>query len=134
MYILDTNICIYAMKGHPEVVRRLMREHPDQIKISAITVMELEYGAKKSKWGERSQNAMRVFLAAFEILPFIAEDAVVCGEIRADLAKNGVPIGDYDLMIAAQGLARGLTVVTHNMREFERVRGLELEDWASPGW
>ena len=130
MYLLDTNICIYAIKGkYPHIAQRLLSIRPDQIKISAVTVFELEYGAAKSKWAERSREAMRLFLAAFDILPYTDKDATVCGILRAGLEASGTPIGAYDIMIAAQGLSRNLTVVTHNTSEFQRVPGIILEDW-----
>ena len=130
MYLLDTNICIYALKGkYPHISKKLLTIPPEDIKISAVTVMELEYGAAKSKWGERSREAMRAFLASFDILPFTTEDAALCGSLRARLAMAGTPIGAYDIMIAAQGIRRGLTVVTHNTGEFQRVPGIEIEDW-----
>ena len=130
MYLLDTNICIYAIKGmYPEIAKKLLAIHPDKIKVSSVTVMELEYGASKSKWGGRSRNAMREFLASFDILPFSERDAECCGLIRAKLALSGTPIGAYDIMIAAQGLTNKLTVITHNVSEFSRVPGLDVEDW-----
>ena len=131
MYLLDTNICIYAIKGkYPNLAEKLLSIHPDEIKVSAVTVFELEYGAAKSKWGERSKETMRRFLASFDVLPFTFEDAVTCGVIRAMLTAQGTPIGAYDLMIAAQGLSRNMKVVTHNVGEFQRVKGLSVEDWA----
>ena len=131
MYLLDTNICIYALKGkYPRIAEKLLSIHPDRIKVSAVTVLELEYGAAKSKWSDRSREALRMFLSSFEILPFTEEDASLCGLLRAELAARGTPIGAYDIMIAAQGIARGLTVVTHNTGEFQRVPGIVLEDWA----
>ena len=131
MYLLDTNICIYAMKGrYPALTDRLYSIHPDEIAVSSVTVGELEYGAARSRWGEQTRFRMRLFLSAFSILPFSDRDAVCFGRIRADLASRGTPIGPYDLMIAAQDVARGLTVVTHNTGEFSRVPGLLLEDWA----
>ena len=130
MYLLDTNICIYAMKGkYPALNEKLLSIHPDEIKVSAVTVFELEYGAAKSKWSDRSREIMRMFLASFDVLPFSYEDAVTCGLLRAKLNGLGTPIGAYDLMIAAQGLTHGITVVTHNTGEFSRVQGLPLEDW-----
>ena len=130
MYLLDTNICIYAIKGkYPDIAKKLLSIRPEEIKVSAVTVMELEYGAAKSKWGDRSREAMRAFLAAFEVLPFTEQDASLCGLLRAKLAVEGTPIGAYDIMIASQGITRGLTVVTHNTGEFQRVPGIGLEDW-----
>ena len=130
MYLLDTNICIYAINGrHPNLTEKLLTIHPSEILISSITVGELEYGAAKSKWGERTRHTVRTFLASFDILPFIADHAIVFGLQRAILAASGTLIGVLDLMIASQGVASNLTVVTHNTREFARVEGLRLEDW-----
>ena len=130
MFLLDTNICIFAMKNtYPALFQKLFRIPPSEIFVSSITVGELEYGCSKSKWGERTRNIMNLFLAAYTILPFDRDDAAVFGRIRAELAKAGSPIGPYDLQIAAQGIAKGLTVVTHNTGEFSRVSGIALEDW-----
>ena len=130
MYLLDTNICIYAINGkHPGLNRRLLTVHPNDIYISSVTVGELEYGAAKSRWGSRTRQIMYAFLAKFTILPFTEKDAVLFGRLRAELAAAGTPIGAYDLMIAAQGRSGNLTVVTHNIREFSRVPGIVLEDW-----
>ena len=111
------------------MLEKLLSIHPSDIKISAVTVMELEYGAAKSNWSDRSREAIKAFLASFEILPFSDIDAAVCGQLRADLAVRGTPIGAYDIMIAAQGVSRGLTVVTHNTGEFSRVPNLQVIDW-----
>ena len=134
-YLLDTNICIYAINGRdPNLTKKLLTILPDDIAVSSITVGELEYGAAKSKWGNRTRQTMYAFLSNFSILPFDNDDAVCFGNLRASLALAGTPIGAYDVMIAAQGLTKGLTVVTHNTGEFSRVPGLKLEDWvASPG-
>ena len=130
MFLLDANICIYALKDkYQGLAQKLLSIRPEQIKVSAVTVMELEYGASKSKWGDRSRESMRAFLAAFDTLPFTAEDAKICGMLRTELAASGSPIGAYDIMIASQGILRGLTVVTHNISEFQRVQDILLEDW-----
>ena len=131
MYLLDTNICIYAMKNrYPYLTDRLLTIHPDQIFISSVTIGELEYGAAKSKWGEKTHVRMQMFVSAFAVIPFSQSDAIVFGRIRAGLAAMGTLIGPYDMMIAAQGVNRGLTIVTHNTAEFSRVPNLLLEDWA----
>ena len=131
MYLLDTNICIYALNGrHPGLIEHLLSVSPDRIFISSVTVGELEYGAARSHWGDRIRERMHAFLANFTILPFTEEDAVLFGRFRAQLAASGTPIGAYDVMIAAQGAARNLTVVTHNTDEFSRISGIRLEDWA----
>ena len=129
-YLLDTNICIYAMNyRYPKLKQKLLTVLPDDIAVSSITVGELEYGAAKSKWGDRTRQTMYAFLSNYTILPFDHADAICFGNLRAALASAGTPIGAYDVMIAAQGLAKGLTVVTHNTGEFSRVPGLNLEDW-----
>ena len=130
MYLLDTNICIYAIKGtYACLMEKLLSIHPDHIFVSSVTVGELEYGAAKSHWGERSRNIMRAFLASYTILPFDEKDAILLGRFRAELVALGTPIGAYDIMIAAQGFDKDFVVVTQNTREFQSIHGLGLEDW-----
>ena len=130
MYLFDTNICVYSMRGKiPELTERIFRTDPADISISAITVFELAYGSAKSSFPRQTAEKTNIFLAPFTILPFEQKDAEIAGELRAYLTKAGLMIGAYDLLIAAQGLARGLTVVTHNTKEFSRVPGIILEDW-----
>ena len=130
MYLLDTNICIYAINGRfPNLSKHLFSISPEEITVSAITVSELEYGAAKSHWGIRTHQIMHTFLASFTTLPFTEEDAICFGQLRALLSSKGTPVGLLDLMIAAQGISRNLTVVTHNTREFIRIPGIQLEDW-----
>jgi tRNA(fMet)-specific endonuclease VapC len=129
MYLIDTNICIYAMKGLFPAMNRRLIDNREQIFVSSVTVGELEYGATKSRWSERTRQIFQAFLANYIIVPFDENDAIVFGKIRAQLATNGTPIGAYDAMIGAQGVARNLTVVTHNTKEFRRIPGLLLEDW-----
>ena len=130
-YLLDTNTCIYAInKRYTKLKQKLLTVLPDDIAISTITVGELEYGAAKSKWGDRTRQTLYAFLSNYTILPFDNADAICFGNLRATFALAGTPIGAYDVMIAAQGLTKGLTVVTNNTKEFSRVPGLDLEDWA----
>ena len=130
MYLFDTNICVYAMKGrHPQLTERIYAMDPGDICISSVTVFELEYGCARSQWPDQTRRNTEIFLAPFSILPFDRKDAILAGQIRASLAKIGQNIGAYDLMIAAQGVARSLTVVTHNTKEFIRVPGISLDDW-----
>ena len=130
MYLLDTNICVYLMKNsYPALTAKLLSLNPADVAISSVTVFELEYGAAKSKWGEKTRQNLAMFLAPFSILPFDAKDAAAAGTIRAYLEQQGSPVGPYDVQIAAQGLAKNITVVTHNTREFGRVPNLKLEDW-----
>ena len=130
MFLLDTNICVFLMKNkYPSVTKKLLNSKPSEVAISAVTLYELEYGAARSQWPEKNRNMLKLFLAPFTILPFDSNDAIAAGEIRFQLEKAGTPIGSYDLQIAAQGLARGYTVVTHNTGEFERVPNLKVVDW-----
>lgn len=130
MYLLDTNICIYLMKNtYPHLTERLLSLDPSDLAISSITVFELEYGAAKSNWGENTRHKLAMFLSPFHILSFNSDDAVAAGRIRGYLERRGTPIGPYDVQIAAQGLSRGITILTHNTGEFSRVPNLKLEDW-----
>lgn len=130
MYLLDTNIVIYFMKNqYPRLTEKLFSYNPSDLLISAVTIFELEYGAAKSQWGEKTRNNLAMFLAPFTILPFDSADAVIAGKIRGYLEKKGKQIGPYDIQIAAQAVARGVTIVTHNTSEFGRVPNINLEDW-----
>ena len=133
MFLLDTNICIYAINGrHPMLSEKLLSIHPSKIFISSITVGEMEYGAAKSHWGERTKQIMHAFLANYDILPFTDQDAALFGAFRAQLESAGITVGVLDVMIAAQGVSNNLTVVTHNTREFIRIPGINLDDWVIP--
>ena len=130
MYLIDTNICIYLIMNRNESVRkRIEEEKPYQVAVSAVSAAELAYGAAKSRHIEQNRRVLRNFLSAFEIIPFDDRDAEQFGIIRALLEKQGQPIGVYDLEIASQGLARNMTVVTNNEKEFRRVPGLTVENW-----
>ncbi len=132
IYLLDTNICIYCINNRPEeVIRKVKRHEPHQIKISTVTVAELEYGASKSEYRQKNRIAILNFLSAFDIIPFDDKDAETYGQIRADLERRGKVIGPYDMQIAAQALAKDFILVTNNTKEFERVEGIEIEDWTN---
>lgn len=128
-YLLDTNICIYTIKNKPESVRQLFLAHDGQMCVSTITQMELIFGAEKSASVARNLRAVEGFLARLEIKAFDEAAAIQSGQIRAELAKSGTPIGPYDQMIAGHARALGLIVVTHNLSEFARVQGLRTESW-----
>ena len=130
MYLFDTNICIYAMKNsYPHLTEKIFTFHPSDFCISSVTVYELEYGAAKSNWREKTRENMQLFLAPFNIISFNSKDALSAGMIRAFLEKQGTPIGPYDVQIAGQAIARSLILVTHNISEFSRIPGLMVEDW-----
>ena len=130
MYLLDTNICIYIINERPiTVVQKIKTLKPNQVKISAISVGELEYGIAKSKYKEKNRNALIDFLSAFVIVPFDDNDAEVFGLIRADLEKRGQLIGPYDMQIAAQAITKRFILVTNNTDEFSRIRKIKIENW-----
>lgn len=131
-YLLDTNICIYALKNRPpEVLDRLRSIGRSAVAVSVITVLELRNGAEKSQHSEVSHQRLDHFLAPMTVLPFEIQDALTGARIRASLQRAGRPIGDFDSLIAAQALARDLVLVTHNLREFQRVSALKVESWVS---
>ena len=122
-YMLDTNICIYTMKRKPEnVLKRFKEELDGGLCISSITLAELEYGMKHSSTPAKNEQALLRFLAPISILPF--------GEIRSYLQNKGRPIGPLDMLIAAHARVENMILVTNNVREFERVPNLEIENWA----
>lgn len=130
-YMLDINICIYAIKHKPEQVFCRLQEHdPSEICISSVTYAELVHGVEKSKAVEKNRLALALLLANIEIISFDSLVAESYGKVRADLEKMGTPIGPLDMMIAGHAQSLGYTVVTNNTREFERVKGLNLEKWA----
>ena len=130
MYLLDTNICIYIINNYPKkVVEKVKTLKPNQIKLSTISLAELEYGVSKSKYREKNRDALINFASAFDIIPFDDEDAEVFGVIRTDLEKRGQIIGAYDMQIAAQAISKQLILVTNNESEFSRINGLKLENW-----
>lgn len=130
-YMLDTNICIYVMKEKPEKVLQRFREELDGgICISSITLAELEYGMQHSSDPAKNERALLRFLAPLSILPFGAAAASEYGGIRAYLQSRGTPIGPLDMLIAAHARAENMVLVTNNVREFERVPELEIENWA----
>ena len=131
-YMLDTNICIYTIKRKPEqVFRHLQGLKPEQICISAVTYAELMHGVEKSREKDRNRLALTLLLSHIEILAFDDTAAQEYGRIRAELEINGTPIGPLDMMIAGHAVSRGCMLVTNNEKEFERVRGLPLENWAA---
>lgn len=129
-YMLDTNICIYAIKNKPIVViRKLLSHKPEDLCISSITYAELMRGVEKSQSVEKNRIALSLFLSPIQILDFGSKAAEEYGWIRADLEKKGTPIGPVDLLISGHAKSENLILVTNNTREFCRVEGLELEDW-----
>jgi tRNA(fMet)-specific endonuclease VapC len=130
MYLLDTNICIYIINQQPQsVIKKITKLNPYEIKISSVTVSELEYGVSKSLYRDRNRTTLRNFLSPFEIIPFDFQDAEIYGLIRTELERQGAIIGPYDMQLAAQALTRDLIFVTNNTAEFSRIGKLKLENW-----
>ena len=135
-YLLDTNACIALMNGAPVAVRSRFEKAirgDFQIYVSSIVAFELWYGIAKSARVETNTQRLEMLLASpVMALPFENEDSRVAGSIRATLEAAGRPIGAYDYLIAGQAMARQLTLVTANVSEFSRVKGLSWQDWAKP--
>ncbi|MGC1649632.1 MAG: type II toxin-antitoxin system VapC family toxin [Candidatus Sulfotelmatobacter sp.] len=130
-YLLDTNICIYIRQNRPEqVLRRFRKLRPGEAALSVITYGELLYGVAKSTQMAAAVERLRELVQLLPALPLPEAATESYGTIRADLESKGEMIGNNDLWIAAHALASGLTLVTNNEREFRRVRGLRLQNWA----
>lgn len=129
-YLLDTNACINAIhQTIPKFNARIVLVPQQDKVICSVVRYELFYGAYKSQRRSTSQPLIEAFLASYSSLDFDEKAARTCGELRADLERKGLPIGPYDLQVAAIALSHKLTLVTHNTREFSRVPNLTLEDW-----
>lgn len=132
-FFLDTNICIYALKGrYAAIGPRMQALSPAKIKIPSIVKAELLFGARKSERPSETAEVVSAFLFPFEIVPF-GDDAAACyADIRSELERGGKPVGPNDLIVAATVLASRGTLVTHNLKEFGRIESLPLEDWTKP--
>jgi tRNA(fMet)-specific endonuclease VapC len=129
MYILDTNTLIYFFKGLGNVSTRLLQTPPRSIGVPTIVLFELEVGIAKSSSPKKRRLQLESLTANVNILPFGHEEVKSAAAIRADLENRGQPIGPYDVLIAGTALANKGVLVTHNTSEFERIEGLQLEDW-----
>ena len=129
MYALDTNSVSYFLKGRGRVADRLLAQPPRSVGIPSIVLYELAYGASRSEAPHGLRERLDVLLATLRVLPFGAGEAHAAARIRLDLEKSGKPIGPMDLLIAATALELGVVLVTHNTKEFRRVKGLRVEDW-----
>lgn len=130
-YLLDTNIVIYVIKRRPLEVMGVFNENAGRMAISAITLSELYHGAEKSAKVAKNLAVVEDFASLLEVLPYGAKASQHYGAIRAELEKAGRSIGVNDLHLAAHARSEGLTLVTNNMGEFERVPGLLLENWVA---
>ena len=131
MYLLDTNICVYIIRRRPDAVyRRLSRTAGRAVAISVVTAFELEIGALRAE-GQHYSEAVRLFIREFPVLPLEDSARKFYGQLRTVLERRGEKIGAHDMLIAAHSLALDATLVTNNEKEFRRIKGLRIENWAS---
>ena len=129
-YLLDTNTCVLLIRKKAANVLQNLTQHAfTDIAVSALTVAELQYGVAKSAYPAQNAVALEYFLLPLTILPFDDEDGATYGTLRSYLEAQGTPIGAIDMLLAAQAVRKALIFVTNNVREFERVPGLTIEDW-----
>jgi tRNA(fMet)-specific endonuclease VapC len=129
-YLLDTNICIYIIKKRPAAVFEKFKNLTiGDVGISSITLAELQYGIEKSSDSEKNREALEKFLTPVEIIDYGYDATVEYGKIRAELENKGVPIGPLDMLIASHAKSLDVILVTNNVREFERIPGLRIENW-----
>jgi tRNA(fMet)-specific endonuclease VapC len=129
-FLLDTDTCIYALKRERGVLERLLAHSPAEIAVSVITEAELRTGAAKSDAAAKTSRLVENFLRPLTILDFVSTDAPTYAQVRAKLERAGKPIGPLDTLIAAHAVARKLTLVSNNRKEFGRVPGLAIENWS----
>ena len=130
VYLLDTNTCIYFLnKSSEKIISKFKRFSPSEINLPSITVAELLYGAEKSKAKKKNWAIVENFVSTFEIVPFDEKSCEIYTRIRTSLEKSGLPIGPMDLLIASISLANNSILVTNNIKEFRRIKGLKLENW-----
>jgi tRNA(fMet)-specific endonuclease VapC len=130
MYFLDSNTCIYFLKGmYPSILEELRQRRPEEIKIPAIVKAELLLGVEKSKQKKKNFELYSKFLEPFEIISFDDKSAILYAKIRASLEEKGKIIGPNDILIAAIVMANNGILVSHNTKEFKQVSGLQLVDW-----
>ena len=131
-FMLDTNIVIYVIKRRPLEILEIFNAHAGQMCISSITLAELLHGVEKSSMISQNMRKIEDFVSRLEVLPYDSSAASHYGDIRANLEKKGTPIGVNDLHIAGHARSEALILVSNNIREFERVEGLRLENWIEP--
>ena len=129
-FLLDTDTCIYALKQDPNVLHELLSKEREDIVVSVLTEAELRTGAAKSSSPIKTLRLIENFLRPLALADFTSDDAVAYAQVRARLERAGTPIGPLDTLIASQAVARKLTLVSNNEREFRRVAGLTVENWA----
>lgn len=129
MYILDTNTLIYFFKGIGNVAGILLSKSPKDISIPSIALYELEVGIAKSTKPNKRRKQLKSLISKIDISSFGAKEAEVAAMIRANLESKGTLIGPYDILIAGTALSTNATLLTHNIKDFKKVNGLNIEDW-----
>ena len=129
-YMIDTNIAIYTLKNRPAKVRAAFKKHSGEMCLSSVSLGELIYSAEKSAQVESNLAVIEGLAARLKLESFDAQAAMHFGQLRAELSRSGKLIGPYDMMIAGHARALGLILVTNNRREFDRVPGLRVKNWA----
>lgn len=127
-FMLDTDSVSFALRGQGKVAQRILEHRPSELCVSAITVAELRFGADKRS-SRKLHRLIDTFTRTIQVAPFSEEAASLFGKLANKLASQGVPIGDFDTLIAAHAKALGLTFVTNNVKHFNRVAGLRVENW-----
>ncbi|MGC9311535.1 MAG: type II toxin-antitoxin system tRNA(fMet)-specific endonuclease VapC [Sediminispirochaetaceae bacterium] len=131
MYLIDTNMCIYAIKRKPEkVFDAIKKKSKDGLFVSSLTVAELEFGVQNSERKAKNRLALLKFLSLFNILNFAESDAIEFGRIKVQLRRKGSVVGTVDMLLAAQAISKEMIFVTNNVKEFNRIEGLRIEDWS----
>jgi tRNA(fMet)-specific endonuclease VapC len=130
VFILDTDTCIYALKHDENVIQHLLSTPREDVSVSVITEAELRTGAAKSSSPIKTLHLIENFLRPLTLIEFTSDDAIAYAGVRAKLERAGTPIGPLDTLIASQAVGRKLTLVTNNQREFRRVHGLTIANWA----
>jgi tRNA(fMet)-specific endonuclease VapC len=130
MYLLDTDILIYSLKAHKIVQQNLRHHLHDPINVSAVTLMELYYGAYKSQKIANNLAKVKTIENSLEIIPVNREMVEIFGVLKSDLEKVGKPLDDFDLILAATAMSRNLIIVTNNEKHFGRIDGLKMENWS----
>ena len=128
-YVLDTNTLIYFFKGLGDVSKHMLAQSPSELAIPTVVLFELEVGIAKSISPRKRKSQLQEITALVNVLPFGITESKSAAQIRVKLEKQGLPIGPYDVLIAATALANNMILVTHNQKEFGRIAGLKIEDW-----
>jgi tRNA(fMet)-specific endonuclease VapC len=129
MYVLDTNILIYFFKGIGNVAGNLLSKSPKDIGVPAIVLFELEVGIKKSRSPQKRIKQLNDLMSIVNVLPFGKTEAQASAQIRAQLEQEGTLIGPYDILIGGTAIGNQATLVTHNLKEFKRIKNLNVVDW-----